>query len=75
MSLLTALVIALKDGLPSRVIFVSDLLAQAKLVFELGSIYGTDESLAEMKLVDSKVDFQQLVHQIQHAPTFRILFR
>lgn len=60
--MITALKITLKDGLSSSVVFVRYLLTQTELVLELRGIYSSDKSLAEVQLVDTKVDFEQLIY-------------
>lgn len=72
---LTALEVAVEHGLAADVVAVGDLLAETELVAELRGVDGTDQRLAQVQLVDAEVDFEQLVHQIEHAPALRVLLR
>lgn len=74
-ALLTAFEITFENGLSADIVSVSHLLAEGELVFELGGINCANKSLTKMQFVYSKVDFQQLVDQIQHSPAFCIFIR
>lgn len=74
-ALLTAFEITFENGLSADIVSVSHLLAERELVLELGGINCANKSLTKMQFVYSKVDFQQLVDQIQHSPAFCIFIR
>ena len=71
--LYTAFEITFENGLSANVISIGNLLAERELVLELRLVNCANKCFAQMQFIYSKIDFQQLVNQIQHSPTFCVL--
>lgn len=68
-------VVRIEHCLSADKIFVRYLLGQRKMIFVHGAVDGAYQRFAQIQFVDAKIDFQQLIDQIQHAQPFGVLVR